>query len=113
MCRRGRRQCSAISTRAQHTTKYLIAANSRGDPAPHSDPSVLSSARPPAVLPGQPRAVRSGVQFGRRDDDRGRKERGELFGGAEQGPYALGVLSEVGGVLVSGRLVLGPPGDAL
>src|SRR5262249_15025567 len=28
-------------------------------------------------------------------------------------PYALGVLGEVGGVLVSGRLVVGPPGGAL
>jgi hypothetical protein len=44
MCRRGRRQCSAISTRAQRTTKYLIAANSCGDLATQNNPSVPSSA---------------------------------------------------------------------
>src|SRR6185437_8159342 len=66
-----------------------------------------------AVLLGRPAAGLSGMQFGRRDDERGREERGELFGRAEHCPQALGVLAEVGGVLVRGRLVVGPPGGAL
>jgi hypothetical protein len=53
------------------------------------------------------------MQFGRRDDERDREEFGELFGSAEQRRHALGVLCEVGGVLIRGRLVVGPPGGAL
>jgi hypothetical protein len=57
-------------------------------------------------------AAGSGMQFRWRDDERGREERGELFGGAEHRRHAFGVLGEVCGVLVRGQLVVGPPGGA-
>jgi hypothetical protein len=49
------------------------------------------------------------MQFGRGDDERGREQRGELFGGAEQRCDALVVLGEVAGVLAGGRLVVDRP----
>jgi len=58
-------------------------------------------------------AVCLGVQFGRRDDDRGREEPGKLLRGVEQGSYALGVLGEIAGVVAGGWLVVHPRRGAL